>query len=81
MARALRLPPPVVVGGAGSVMDDRWFAAGVRQALARAGVISGFDMTAEAALTKLYYLFSRGYRPEKVKRQMQRDLRGEMTAR
>jgi hypothetical protein len=32
------LPPPVVVGGAGSVMDDRWFAAGVRQALARAGV-------------------------------------------
>ena len=38
VARALRLPPPVVAGGAGSVMDDRWFAAGVRQALARAGV-------------------------------------------
>jgi glucosamine kinase len=38
VARALRLPPPVVIGGAGSVMDDRWFAAGVRQALARAGV-------------------------------------------
>jgi len=38
VARALRLPPPVVVGGAGSVMEDRWFAAGVRQALARAGV-------------------------------------------
>src|SRR5437762_323273 len=35
---ALRLPPPVVVGGAGSVMGDRWFAAGVRSALARAGV-------------------------------------------
>ena len=48
-------------------------------ALARSGVISGFDMTAEAALTKLYYLFSRGYSPDRVKREMQRDLRGEMT--
>jgi hypothetical protein len=38
VARTLRLPPPVVVGGAGSVMEDRWFAAGVRHALARAGV-------------------------------------------
>ncbi len=48
-------------------------------ALARAGVISGYDMTAEAALTKLYSLFSRGYAPAKVKREMQRDLRGEMS--
>jgi len=48
-------------------------------ALARAGVISGYDMTAEAALTKLYYLFSRGYPPSRVKREMLRDLRGEMT--
>jgi len=38
VARALRLPAPIVIGGAGSVMDDRWFAAGVRQALARASV-------------------------------------------
>jgi glucosamine kinase len=38
VARVLRLPSPVVIGGAGSVMEDRWFAAGVRQALARAGV-------------------------------------------
>ena len=50
-------------------------------ALARAGVISGFDMTAEAALAKLYYLFSRGFAPARVKREMQRDLRGEMTVR
>src|SRR5437764_9596952 len=49
-------------------------------ALARAGVISGYDMTAEAALAKMYYLFSRGYAPAKVKREMQRDLRGELTA-
>ena len=38
VARTLRLPAPVVVGGAGSVMADRWFAAGVREALSRAGV-------------------------------------------
>ena len=47
--------------------------------LARAGVISGFDMTAEAALTKLVYLFSRGLSPDEVKSQMQLDLRGELT--
>ena len=52
------------------------YAAG--SALARAGVISGYDMTAEAALAKLYYLFSRGFGPEKVRREMQRDLRGEL---
>jgi L-asparaginase len=49
-------------------------------ALADAGVISGADMTAEAALAKLYYLLSRKLSPEEVKREMQRDLRGEMTA-
>ncbi|MFL6245189.1 MAG: asparaginase [Thermoanaerobaculia bacterium] len=53
------------------------YAAG--SALARAGVISGYDMTAEAALAKLYYLFGRGYAPERVKREMQMDLRGEIT--
>jgi L-asparaginase len=52
------------------------YAAGT--ALAGAGVISGSDMTAEAALAKLYYLFSRGWPSERVKREMQRDLRGEM---
>jgi L-asparaginase len=58
-------------------VDLSEYAAG--SALARAGVISGFDMTAEAALAKLYYLFSRGYGSAKAKREMQRDLRGEMT--
>jgi L-asparaginase len=38
-------------------------------------------MTAEAALAKLYYLFSRGDAPKDVKTQMQRDLRGELTLR
>ena len=51
------------------------------RALARAGVISGYDLTAEAALTKLYYLFGKGLPPEEVRRQMQTPLRGEMTVR
>ena len=58
-------------------VDLNEYAAG--SALARAGVISGYDMTAEAALAKLYYLFSRSYSPERVKKEMQRDLCGEVT--
>lgn len=50
-------------------------------ALARAGVISGFDMTAEAALTKLFYLFSAGHSSDDVRALMQQDLRGELTKR
>lgn len=48
VARALRLPAPVPVGGAGSVMANPWFAAGVRRALARAGVRARWRPPAQA---------------------------------
>jgi N-acetylglucosamine kinase-like BadF-type ATPase len=38
VVRRLRVPSPVAVSWAGSVMDDAWFRAGVARALARAGV-------------------------------------------
>ncbi len=49
-------------------------------ALKQVGVVSGRDMTPEAALTKLFYLFSKGLPPEAIRRLVQQDLRGELTS-
>lgn len=46
--------------------------------LAEAGVISGRDLTTEAAITKLMFLFARNYDAETVKRMMMTPLVGEM---
>lgn len=48
-------------------------------ALKRAGAVSGLDMTSEAAVAKLYYLFSLSLPTEKIKLLMEKDLRGELT--
>ncbi len=48
-------------------------------ALAEAGVISGLDMTLEAALAKLHVLLSQGSEPERIRALLQQDLRGELS--
>ncbi|GAA0330760.1 asparaginase [Morganella psychrotolerans] len=48
-------------------------------ALADVGVLSGFDMTFEAALTKLHYLLSQDYTSDEIRILMQQDLRGELS--
>lgn len=48
-------------------------------ALKKFGAVGCYDMTTEAAIAKLYYLFSCGYSREKIKELMETDLRGEMT--
>jgi L-asparaginase len=48
-------------------------------ALMRAGAVPGFDMTSEAALTKLAVLLGQGLDPTRVAELMQIDLAGELT--
>jgi L-asparaginase len=57
--------------------DLRMYAAG--RVLEQAGVVSGFDMTAEAALTKLSYLFDKGFSPAEIRVFIGSNLRGELT--
>ncbi len=47
--------------------------------LKKAGAVSGRDMTTEAAVAKLYYLFSIYDDPHRIKFSMERDIRGELT--
>jgi len=49
------------------------------QALREAGVVSGQDLTTEAALAKLFYLLSNGQDPEMIRQDMLRNICGELT--
>jgi len=48
-------------------------------ALEHAGVISGSDLTVEAALTKLHFLLSQDLSADQIRARMQQNLRGELT--
>jgi len=48
-------------------------------ALTSAGAVSGYNITTEAAVAKLYYLFSKNLSRDEIKVLMEKDLRGEMT--
>ena len=61
---------------AGKVDMDA-YATGV--ALKKEGVISGFDSTTEAALTKMFFALGHGDTNSKVKMLLESDLRGEIT--
>lgn len=51
----------------------------VQESLMRAGVVSGHDLTPEAAVTKLMYLFGLGLNPDEVGHAMEMPLCGELT--
>lgn len=59
----------------GSVMPRRYVTG---WELARAGVVSGHDLTSEASITKLMFLFGQKMTPEQVKSFMEYSLCGEM---
>ncbi|MDE7389223.1 MAG: L-asparaginase 1, partial [Muribaculaceae bacterium] len=60
----------------GSVHEKRYVSS---DRLASAGVISGHDITSEAAITKLMYLFGQNLSNEDVKVKLHHSLAGEIT--
>jgi L-asparaginase len=60
----------------GAVESDRYQGG---KALKDIGVLSGYDITTEAAITKLMFLFGQGFTSEEVRERIQLSVAGEMT--
>ena len=60
----------------GGVHSERYMTGNTLQST---GVVSGYDITSEAAITKLMYLFGMGLRSEQVKKYLNCSLCGEIT--
>ena len=60
----------------GSAVDGQYETS---EPFAKSGVISGEDLTTEAAITKLMFLLGKGLSVEEIKTELQKNLRGEIT--
>ena len=60
----------------GSAVDGQYETS---EPFAKSGVISGEDLTTEAAITKLMFLLGKGLSVEEIKTELQKNIRGEIT--
>lgn len=69
VARSLRLPPPVAISWAGSVLADDWFRAGLRRAVARGGLRARWVAPAAEPVVAAARLAERLAHPPRNRRQ------------